>query len=180
LTARTLALSNYAWGNTLCFYRKSILEKVGIDPPLDQDWDDFVNASKDPEGQRLLRHGRTSTALTALWFRMGQNACPSGFQRTLLPGRGKRTVYADNIQVNSDANVWAALASGRIILLKNGYGKRPRTRRIPGNISGTAIPAAFCYDGPWFVGMCEANDPSMMDDIGIIPSPNVIYNVKGI
>lgn len=33
-------------------------------------------------------------------------------------------------------------------------------------------------DGPWFVGMCKERDESMMDDIGIIPQFDVVYNGK--
>ena len=34
----------------------------------------------------------------------------------------------------------------------------------------------FCMDGPWFIGMCQEHDAAMMEDIGIIPQFNVVYN----
>ena len=34
----------------------------------------------------------------------------------------------------------------------------------------------FNMDGPWFVGMCKERDESLMDDIGIIPQFDVVYD----
>lgn len=173
---QTLALSNYAWGNTALFYRKSILEKVGIDPASIKTWDDFVNASKTLKDNGYYGMGVVNSShgfVVSEWARMLARQVSNGLY---FPDGEKGPYTADNIQVNSDANVWAA-QQWQDYLLKNGYGKAAPDKKDSREYFWNGI-AAFCYDGPWFVGMCEANDPSMMDDIGIIPSPNVIYNGK--
>jgi ABC-type glycerol-3-phosphate transport system substrate-binding protein len=35
---------------------------------------------------------------------------------------------------------------------------------------------AMNIDGPWFVGMTREYDPALMDDLGVIASPDIIYN----
>ncbi len=173
---QTLALSNYAWGTTALFYRKSILEEAGVDPATIKTWDDFVNASKILKDKGYYGMGVVNSShgfVVSEWARMLARQISNGLY---FPNGETGPYTADKIQVNNEANVWAA-QQWQDYLLKNGYGKAAPDKKDSREYFWNGI-AAFCYDGPWFVGMCEANDPSMMDDIGIIPSPNVIYNGK--
>jgi len=172
---QTLALSNYAWGTTALFYRKGILADAGIDPDSIKTWDDFVNASKILKDKGIIGMGIVNSShgfVVSEWARMLARQVSGGLY---FPGE-KGPYTADRIQVNNEANVWAA-QQWQDYLLKNGYGKAAPDKKDSREYFWNGL-AAFNYDGPWFVGMCEANDPSMMDDIGIIPSPNVIYNGK--
>jgi ABC-type glycerol-3-phosphate transport system substrate-binding protein len=38
--------------------------------------------------------------------------------------------------------------------------------------------AAFNLDGPWFIGMTEQRDPAILEDTGLIPHPDMVYNGK--
>lgn len=169
----TLALSNYAWGNTALFYRKSILEEVDIDPDSIKTWDDFMNASEILKDNGYFGMGVVNSShafVVSEWARMLARQISKGLY---FPNGESGPYTADAIQVNHPANVWAA-EQWQDYLLTKGYGKAAPDKKDSREYFWNKL-AAFCYDGPWFVGMCEQNDPSMMDDIGIIPSPNVVY-----
>jgi ABC-type glycerol-3-phosphate transport system substrate-binding protein len=105
---KTLALSNYAWGNTALFYRKSILEKVGIDPTTIKTWDDFVNASKILKENGIYGMGVVNSShgfVVSEWARMLARQVSNGLY---FPDGEKGPYTADNIQINNEANVWAA------------------------------------------------------------------------
>lgn len=37
---------------------------------------------------------------------------------------------------------------------------------------------AMSHDGPWFIGMTRDRDPKLLDDLGVIPVPDVVYDEK--
>ncbi|MGI6732217.1 MAG: ABC transporter substrate-binding protein [Anaerovoracaceae bacterium] len=170
---KTLAFSNYAWGNTALFYRKSILEEVNIDPESIKTWDDFVNASKILKDNGYFGMGVVNSShsfVVSEWARMLARPVSKGLY---FPNGEAGPYTADAIQVNSPENVWAA-QQWQDYLLTNGYGKAAPDKKDSREYFWNGL-AAFCYDGPWFVGMCEQYDPDMMDDIGIIPAPSIVY-----
>ena len=170
---QNLALSNYAWGTTALFYRKSILADAGIDPASIKTWDDYVNVSKTLKDKGIFGMGVLTSShafVVSEWARMLARVVSDGLY---FPNGEKGPYTADNIQVNNAANVWAAQQWQAY--LKDGYGKPAPDKKDSREYFWNGL-AAFNYDGPWFVGMCEENDPSMMDDIGVIPAPSVVYN----
>ncbi len=170
---QTLALSNYAWGTTALFYRKSILEANGIDPATLKTWNDFVNASKKLKENNIVGMGVVNSShgfVVSEWARMLAREVSMGLY---FPDGEKGPFTADSIQVNSEANVWAA-QEWQKYLLTDGLGKAAPDKKDSREYFWNGI-AAFNYDGPWFIGMTEQRDAALMDDIGLIPSPSVEY-----
>ncbi|MDR2258017.1 MAG: extracellular solute-binding protein [Treponema sp.] len=171
---QALALSNYAWGTTGLFYRKSILADSNIDPEKIKTWNDFVAASAELKKKGVSGMGVITSAhsfVVSIWARMLARVVSNGLY---FPNGETGPFTADNIQVNSPANLWAA-RQWQDYMIKNEYGKSAPDPKDFREYFYNGL-AAFCYDGPWFVGMIREYDASMMDDIGIIPAPAVEYN----
>ena len=83
---------------------------------------------------------------------------------------------ADRVVVNSPANVWAWQWWQDMILKDKvsptGYDKAAQRQQF---WNGTQ---AMEIDGPWFVGMTREQDPKLVDDLGVIASPDVVYDGK--
>lgn len=170
---QTLALSSYAYGTTGLFYRKSMLEEAGIDPATLLTWDDFKAASK------LLTHDdkyamgiltSSHAFVVSEWVRQLARIPSNGFYFT----DGEIGPYtAERINVNSDAVKWAA-KEWQDYLLVDKCGKPAPDKKDSREYFWHGV-AAFNHDGPWFIGMTEAAYPDLMDDIGLIPVPAVVY-----
>ena len=171
---KTLGVSNYSWGTTAMFYRKSMLEEKGIDPESIKTQDDFLDACrKFSEGDSVAMgvvYGTHAFSVSE-WNRLIARPVSNG----LYFADGETAPYtADHLNCNSEANVWAAqwwndfIATekcGKLVLDKKDSREMFWNGEVP-----------FCMDGPWFIGMCQEHDAAMMDDIGIIPQFDVVYN----
>ena len=173
---KVLALSNYAWGTTAIFYRKSLLKASGIDPQSIKTWQDFVEASRKLKAKGIIGMGVVNSShgfVVSEWARMLAREVSNGLY---FPNAEKGPFNAGNVQVNNAANVWAA-KEWQNYLLKEALGKAAPDKKDSREYFWNGL-AAFNYDGPWFIGMCESRDPKLLNDIGLIPSPAVVYNGK--
>jgi ABC-type glycerol-3-phosphate transport system substrate-binding protein len=171
-----LALSNYAWGTTGLFYRKSLLANNNIDPDSIKTWNDFVNASAQLKKAGIFGMGVITSShsfVVSEWARMIARVVSDGLY---FPNGETGPFNAANIQVNNPANLWAA-REWQDYLVNKEYGKGAPDPKDKREYFYNGL-AAFCYDGPWFVGMINEYDASLMNDIGIIPAPSVEYNGK--
>ena len=173
LDGKTVALSNYAWGTTGVFYRKSILEKAGIDPESIKTSDDFVAALKATTKGDVVGMGvvvGTHPFVVDEWVRM--------FNRGVTGGvyfKGEAAPYdADHIIVNSPDNV-AMAKWWQDLILKDKVLKAGPDKKDSRELFWNGL-AAFNLDGPWFIGMTEARDPAILKDTGLIPHPDMMYN----
>lgn len=170
---QTLGLSNYAYGTSGLFYRKSMLAEAGIDPESIKTWDDFYEASKKlTHGDQYAMGILTSSHafVCSEWSRQLARVVSNG----LYFADGETGPYtADRINVNSPANVWAA-EQWQKYLLEDKLGKPAPDKKDSREYFWNGI-AAFCHDGPWFIGMTEASYPEVMDDMGLIPNFAVEY-----
>lgn len=81
---------------------------------------------------------------------------------------------ADNVNINAPENVWAA-QWWQDFILKDKAAKLVTDKKDSREMFWNGdVP--FNMDGPWFVGMCKERDESLMDDIGIIPQFDVVYD----
>lgn len=167
-----LALSSYAWGNTAIFYRKSLLEKINVNPNAINTWNDFIEVSKKLKDNGITSMGIVDSShsfVVSEWARMIARPVSSGiyFKNESAP------YTSENIQVNSEANIWAA-KEWQKFLLQDQYGKSAPDKKDSREYFWNGL-AAFCYDGPWFVGMTEQRDKELFNDVGIIPAFSVEY-----
>ncbi len=171
---KTLALSNYSWGTTAMFYRKSMLEEKGIDPASIRTQEDFLAACRQFSGGDSFAIGvvyGSHAFSVSEWNRLIARPVSNG----LYFMDGETGPYtADRLNCNSEQNVWAAqwwndfIAKehcGKLVLDKKDSREMFWNREVP-----------FCMDGPWFIGMCKEHNEEMMEDIGIIPQFDVVYN----
>ena len=167
------AISNYAWGTTALFYRKSMLDAAGINPDEIRNMDDFRRASaaltQDDEtgfGVVVSSH----SFVVSEWARFLARVASGGLY---FPGEvGPYT--AERINVLDPANVWAA-EWWQTLLLEDRSARALRDKKDVRELFWNG-KVAFNLDGPWFIGMTEARDPALFDDIGLIPQPDVVYN----
>ena len=169
----TLAISSYAWGTTGIFYRKSLLEDAGVDPDSIKTQEDFRKACEKFTGDGKYATGvvsGTHAFTVSEWSRLIARPVSGGLY---FPGGESEPYTAENVNVNSPENVWAA-QWWQDFLLKDKAAKlvpdKKDTREMFWN---GEIP--FCMDGPWFVGMSKERDEALMDDIGIIPQFDIVY-----
>ncbi|MBB6730731.1 ABC transporter substrate-binding protein [Cohnella zeiphila] len=178
------ALSNYAWGTTGIFYRKSLFEKAGIDPASIKTLDDFkaaaIKLGVDANGDGTIdQYGFSSVVgshpfVASEWYRLVARPVSGG----VFFGDGEAGPYtADRINVNSPANVWAA--KWWQDLMSNPQATPPGTRdkKVSREMFWNG-QAAMIMDGPWFIGMTKERDAKLMDDLGLIPQPDVVYEGK--
>ncbi|MCS7458567.1 sugar ABC transporter substrate-binding protein [Paenibacillus doosanensis] len=178
------AISNYAWGNTGIFYRKSLFEKAGIDPGSVRTLEDFKNAATklgvDTNGDgKLDQYGFASVVgshpfVASEWYRLVARPVSGGI---FFPDGEAGPYTADRIHVNSEANVWAA--AWWQDLMNNPQATPPGTRdKKVGREMFWNGQAAMNMDGPWFIGMTKERDAKLMDDLGLLPQPVVQYKGK--
>lgn len=168
----TIALSCYAWGTTGIFYNRAILEEAGIDPQAILTTDDFV------EALRATTHGD----MVGMGVVVGAHSFTlSEYNRFFARGvtGGFYFVEEDapftpeNLNVNSRENVEMARWWQSLILdeqvLRPGPDKRDARELFWNGL------AAFNMDGPWFIGMTEARDPALMENLGLIAHPQISF-----
>lgn len=173
LDGQTLALSSYAYGTTGIFYRKSMLEAANINPADIQTWDDFVEASRKlSNGEQYAMGILTSshTFVVSEWCRMLARPVSNGLY---FPDGESGPYEADRINVNSPENVWAA-KQWQNYLVTEKLGKDAPDKKDSREYFWNGI-CAFNHDGPWFIGMTEESYPELMEDIGLMPIPAVVY-----
>ncbi len=173
---KILAVSNYAWGTTGIFYRKSLLEKAGIDPKSIKTQEDFKSAAlkfvsdgKYAMGVVSGTHGFTISE----WNRLIARAVSGG----LYFSNGEKGPYtAENVNVNSPGNVWAA-EWWQDLIVKDKAVKLVTDKKDSREMFWNGdVP--FNMDGPWFVGMTRERDKALFEDIGIIPQFDIVYDGK--
>jgi len=171
---QTLAISSYAWGTTGIFYRKSLLEEAGIDPAAIKTQEDFRDASLKFVANGIYATGivsGTHAFTISEWNRLLARPLSNGLY---FPNGESEPYTADNVNVSSPENIWAA-QWWQDYILEDKAAKlvtdKKDTREMFWNGD---IP--FCMDGPWFVGMTRERDESILDDVGIIPQFDVVYN----
>ncbi|MBB6637718.1 ABC transporter substrate-binding protein [Cohnella thailandensis] len=175
------ALSSYAWGSTGIFYRKSLFQQAGIDPASIRTLDDFkaaaIKLGMDTNGDGTMdQYGFSSVVgshpfVSSEWYRLVARPVSGG----VFFGDGEAGPYtADRINVNSPANVWAA--EWWQDLMENPQATPPGTRdkKVSREMFWNG-QAAMVMDGPWFIGMTKERDESLMDDLGLIAQPSVVY-----
>lgn len=171
---KTLALSNYSWGTTAIFYRKSMLEAKGVDPDSIKTQDDFLNVCKlFSDGTHFATgvvYGSHSFSVSE-WNRLIARPVSNG----LYFKNGESAPYtADNLNCNSEENVWAAQWWNDFIAT-NKCGKLVLDKKDSREMFWNG-EAPFNMDGPWFIGMSEEYGEELMNDIGIIPQFDIVYN----
>ncbi|MDR1508322.1 MAG: extracellular solute-binding protein [Synergistaceae bacterium] len=175
LDGRTVALANYAWGTTGVFYRKSMLEKAGVNPESIKNSDDFVKALKTLTKGDAVGMGVVVSAHSFVvdeWIRMFARAVSGG---VYFPGEAP-PYDAEHIAVNSPENIWMAKWWQELILKDRVFKPGP-DKKDARELFWNGL-AAFNLDGPWFIGMTEQRDPAILADTGLIPHPDMIYNNK--
>lgn len=171
IDGKNVGLSNYAWGTTGIFYRKSILEEAGVDPDKIVTSDDFVEALKATTKGDVVGMGAvvgTHKFVYSEWCRMFSHAIGGLFFE-----EEQGPYDAGHLVANSEANVWAAKWWQDLLLrdkvLKPGPDKKDARELFWNGL------AAFNLDGPWFIGMTESRDPALLEDVGLIPHPQMVY-----
>ena len=170
---KVLGLSNYSWGTTAIFYRKSMLAEKGIDPESIQNQDDFLEACK-----AFSQDGNVATGVVygshafsvSEWNRLIARPVSGGLYFK-DDANGPYTV--DDLNCNSPENVWAAQWWNDFIAVEKCGKLVPDKKDSREMFWNGEVP--FCMDGPWFIGMCQEHDEAMMDDIGIIPQFDIVY-----
>ncbi|GIP32245.1 sugar ABC transporter substrate-binding protein [Paenibacillus sp. J2TS4] len=176
------AISSYAWGSTGIFYRKSLLEKAGVNPDDIRTLEDFKNAAAklgaDTNGDgKLDQYGFASVAsshtfTSSEWYRLVARPVSGG---VYFPDGESGPYDPDRINVNSEANVWAAEWWQDLLKDSNATPAGTRDKKTTREMFWNGA-AAMIMDGPWFIGMTRERDEKLMDDLGMIPQPVVEYN----
>ena len=173
---QTLAISSYAWGTTGIFYRKSMLKEAGVNPDDIKTQEDFREACKKFTSKDKYAMGvvsGTHAFTVSEWNRLIARPVSNGLY---FPNGESEPYTADNVNINAPENVWAA-QWWQDFILKDKAAKLVTDKKDSREMFWNGdVP--FNMDGPWFVGMCKERDESMMDDIGIIPQFDVVYNGK--
>ena len=173
INGRTTALSNYAWGTTGIFYRKSMLEAAGIDPGTVRTNDDFRNVSMQFVNRGTQAMGvvlGTHSFVVDEWSRF--IARPVSFG---LYFRGEVPPFTpENVNINSPENIWAAKWWQDRIVQDKMFNLVPDKRDSRELFWNGNVP--FNLDGPWFIGMTAERDPTLLADVGLMPQFDLVYN----
>ncbi|MFC4598723.1 ABC transporter substrate-binding protein [Cohnella hongkongensis] len=175
------AVSNYAWGTTGIFYRKSLFENAGIDPNSIKTLDDFkaaaIKLGADTDGDGTVdQYGFSSVVgshpfVASEWYRLVARPVSGG----VFFGDGEAGPYtADRINFNSPANVWAAQWWQDLIDNPQATPPGTRDKKVSREMFWNG-QAAMIMDGPWFIGMTQERDQQLMDDLGLMAQPDVVY-----
>lgn len=169
-----LAFSSYGTSTTAMFYRKSLLQKAGVNPAEIKTMDDLRSASKKLTKDGVFAQGFVIAA---------HPFCVSEWSRIIARPVSKGIYFKNNegepytpetINCNSEENIWAAkwwrdvYAADKTARAVN---NKKATRELFWNGE-----VAMSHDGAWFIGMTEARDPELMKDVDVFPLPSVNYN----
>jgi len=175
-----IGISNYAVGMRAVYYRKSMFEEAGIDPDSIITNEDFLEAAKaltkkKDDGTMQYGFGAVISTHSFVFDEMKTFICrPIGATYTPL---NQPPYDADNIIVGNDAwnyafKWWQDMIFVEKVVAPGSYDKADE-RDLFWN--GTV---AMNIDGPWFVGMTKEYSEELLDDLGVIASPDIIYNGK--
>lgn len=175
-----IGISNYAVGMRAIYYRKSMFEEAGIDPDSIITNEDFLKAAKaltkkKDDGTMQYGFGAVISTHAFVFDEMKTFILrPIGATYTPL---NQPPYEADNIIVGNDAwnfgfQWWQDMIFKDKVVAPGSYDKADQ-RDLFWN--GTV---AMNIDGPWFVGMTKEYDEALLDDLGVIASPDIIYNGK--
>lgn len=179
-----VALSNYAWGVTGMFYRKSLLKDAGINPEnlkTLQDWAEAAaKLTKDLDGDgKIDQYGfgivlGTHPFVASEWYRMVARPVSGG----IFFGDNEAGPYtAKRINVNHPGNVWAAKFWQDLIFNKHVTPTYTPDKKDTREYFWNG-KAAFNMDGPWFIGMTREYDEKVLKDTGLMPHLPVVFNGK--
>jgi len=175
-----IGISNYAVGMRGIYYRKSMFKEAGIDPDTIITNEDFLKAAKaltkkKDDGTMQYGFGAVISTHSFVFDEMKTFICRSiGATYTPL---NQPPYEADNIIVGNDAwnyafKWWQDMIFVDKVVAPGSYDKADE-RDLFWN--GTV---AMNIDGPWFVGMTKEYNGALLDDLGVIASPDIIYNGK--
>lgn len=168
------AISNYAWGSTGIFYRKSLFEEAGIDAETIQTLDDLKEAAVQLGGDS--KYGFASVVgshpfVASEWYRLVARPASGG----IYFGDDEQGPYTpERVNVNHPANVFAATWWQEFLSDENITPPGTRDKKVGREMFWDG-KAAMNMDGPWFIGMTRERDAALMDDLGLIPQPAVVY-----
>jgi multiple sugar transport system substrate-binding protein len=174
-----IGMSNYAYGLRAVYYSKSMFAEAGIDPASIVTTEDFLEAAialtKPAEGDQPAQYGFGAVLSTHsfVFDEMKTFICrPVG--ATYTPNN-EPSYSPDNVIVGNDAwnfcfQWWQDMIFEHEVVPPGSYDKADQ-RDLFWN--GTV---AMNIDGPWFVGMTEGVDPALLDDLGVIASPDVLWD----
>jgi len=175
-----IGISDYAIGMRCIYYRKSMFKEAGIDPDTIITNEDFLKAAKaltkkKDDGTMQYGFGAVISTHSFVFDEMKTFICyPIGATYTPL---NQPPYEADNVIVGNDAwdyafKWWQDMILVEKVVAPGSYDKADE-RDLFWN--GTV---AMNIDGPWFVGMTKEYDEALLDDLGVIASPDIIYNGK--
>ena len=174
-----IGMSNYAYGLRALYYSKSMFAEAGIDPASIVTTEDFLQAAialtKPAEGDKPAQYGFGAVLSTHsfVFDEMKTFVCrPVG--ATFTPDNAE-PYSPENVIVGNDAwnfcfQWWQDMIFEHEVVPPGSYDKADE-RDLFWN--GTV---AMNIDGPWFVGMTEGVDPALLDNLGVIASPDVLWN----
>jgi multiple sugar transport system substrate-binding protein len=170
------ALSNYAWGSTGIFYNKAMFEEAGIDAAAIQTMDDFKEAAIKLGSMKDGQYGFSSVVgthpfIASEWYRLMARPVSGGI---FFPDGEAAPYEADRVNVNSAANVWAAQWWQELMKDTNVTPPGTRDKKVSRELFWNG-QAGMIMDGPWFIGMTQERDSALMDNLGVIPQPSVVY-----
>ncbi len=173
---QTLAISSYATSVTAMFYRKSLFEKYGVNPDEIHTTEDLREAAKKLTQDGIYGWSFVIAAhpfAVSEWSRLKARPVTNGH----IFKNGEQGPYtADNINVNSPENVWAA-EWWRDVYSQDKTAKAVNNKKESRELFWNGN-VAMSMDGSWFVGMTQEQDAALLDDIGVFPSPAVLYQGK--
>ncbi|MCK4464647.1 MAG: extracellular solute-binding protein [Bacteroidales bacterium] len=175
-----IGISNYAVGMRAIYYRKSMFKEAGIDPDTIITNEDFLKAAKaltkkKDDGTMQYGFGAVISTHSFVFDEMKTFICrPIGATYTPL---NQPPYEADNIIVGNDAwdfafQWWQDMIFKDKVVAPGTYDKADQRDLF---WTGTV---AMNIDGPWFVGMTKEYDEALLDDLGVIASPDIIYKGK--
>jgi ABC-type glycerol-3-phosphate transport system substrate-binding protein len=177
-----IGLSNYAWGARAVYYRKSLLKAAGINADSIKTTEDFLKAAikltKKGEGGKPGQYGFGAVLSTHsfVWDEMKTFISRPASGGVYFPNEAP-PYTPDRVRVNSEAMVWAWQWWQDMIfkhkVVPPGSFDKAQERDLFWN--GTA---AMNIDGPWFVGMTREKSAALINDLGVIASPDVLYKGK--
>ena len=175
-----VGMSDYAWGARALYYRKSLFAKAGVDPNSIRTTDDFLAAAKKLtiKGQNGQPDQYGFGAILAthifVWDEMKTFiARPIGgmyFPNNAGP------YDAAHVAVNSPEMKWAWKWWQDMIYVSKVTPPGSADKAAERDLFWNGTVAEMSIDGPWFVGMTREKDPALLKDLGVITSPDVVYN----
>ena len=175
-----IGISNYAMGMRGVYFRKSMFEEAGIDPTSIITNEDFLNAAKTitkqkADGTMQYGFGAVLSTHSFVWDEMKTFICrPIGGNYT-LENKGPYTpekVIIDGPEMKYAFQWWQEMIFKHKVVAPGSYGKADE-RDLFWN--GTV---AMNIDGPWFVGMTRDYKTELLNDLGVMASPDVVYKGK--